>query len=98
MAATTQAKPGTKWLGDVVGSFDGDVWSAPNGVVNITDAQAVIKTFVKAPGAAHVSVTDVHPNLGGVPNNRLVNANDILVVILGFKTNEYPEPDLTICP
>ena len=35
--AATQAKPGVKWWGDIVGTFDGSC-SAPNGVTNIDDA------------------------------------------------------------
>ena len=98
LSAKTQVKPGPLYHGDVVGGFDGAVWTPPNEVVNITDAQAAVLTFLNASNATHVSITDVHPNLEGTPNNRLVNINDVLVIILGFKGQEYPEPDLTLCP
>ena len=101
LAAETQAKPGFLWHGDVVGSFDGENWSGPNGVVNAADFQAVIFTFQdpNAGNATHVSVTDVHPVFfGGPHNNRLVSINDLLVIIKGFQGTEYAEPDLTLCP
>ncbi|MCH9002077.1 MAG: hypothetical protein IIC02_05835 [Planctomycetes bacterium] len=101
LAAETQAKPGFLWHGDVVGSFDGENWSAPNGVVNAADFQAVLFTFQdpNAGNATHVSVTDVHPQFfGGPHNNRITSINDVLVIILGFQGREYPEPDLTLCP
>ncbi len=98
----TQAKPGVKWHGDVVGRFDGpaEAWTAPNANVNIDDAVAGIKTFQQDPvTATHVSVTDVHPVfLGGPHPNGLVNINDVAIIILGFQGFEYAEPDLTQCP
>ena len=89
------------WWGDVVGSFDGFEWTAPNGTVNADDYLSAIKTFIdpNAVNATHVSVTDVHPVfLGGPHNNRLVNINDVLLIIKGFQGEEYAEPDLTQCP
>jgi len=75
LLARTQALPaGSKWFGDVIGTFDpvADQWTAPNGIVAIDDAVAAIKTFqnpsLVGPGcgtppcnATHVSVTDIHP-------------------------------------
>ncbi|MCH8150081.1 MAG: hypothetical protein IH987_19220, partial [Planctomycetes bacterium] len=112
----TQAKPGVKWAGDVVGNFTGpngnppNVWTAPNGTINIDDAVAGIKTLNNptAVNATHLSVTDVHPVLNGVQINLQVNINDVLIIILGFQGAEYgvladpgdpPNiPDLTQCP
>ncbi|MCH9035247.1 MAG: hypothetical protein IID42_12225 [Planctomycetes bacterium] len=45
-----------------------------------------------------MSVTDVHPNLNGEQINLVVNFNDVLVVILGFKGQEYPGPQIERCP
>ncbi|MCH8242545.1 MAG: hypothetical protein IH897_08045 [Planctomycetes bacterium] len=108
MVAETQAKPGIKWHGDCVGFFTGTVWTPPNGVTSIDDAVAAIKTWQNpsnTPGcpappctATHVSVTDVHPNLNGEQINLVVNFNDVLVVILGFKGQEYPGPQIELCP
>ena len=102
----TQAKPGAKWIGDVVGNFSGppnNEWSRPNRVVNADDFVAALKTFQdpKAFNATHLSVTDVHPTQNGVQINRLVNANDIFFIIKGFQGFEYNQnndpTDLTQC-
>ncbi|MCH8149545.1 MAG: right-handed parallel beta-helix repeat-containing protein, partial [Planctomycetes bacterium] len=93
----TQAKPGSKWMGDVVGGFSGpagippNVWAAPNGTVNIDDAVAAIKTFIdpNAVNATHLSVTDIHPVLNGVQMTLLVNINDALIIIAGFQGKTY---------
>jgi|GEM_PF-729686 len=102
--AATQAKPGVKWWGDCVGFFNGTDWTPPQGIVNIDDAVAAIRTFQDPGGvnATHVSVTDVHPNnpalgpLFGVPN-QLVNIDDVFAIILGFQGNPYPGPDIDLC-
>ena len=77
---------GGHWWGDTVGGFDGTEWSPPQGIVNIVDALAVIKTFQHAVGAPHLSVSDIEPQF----INRVVNLNDVLFVILAFKGNPYP--------
>ncbi len=96
----TQAKPGAKWHGDVVGFFDGAVWTPPNGTTSIDDAVSSIKTFQdpNALNATHLSVTDVHPNLNGTTPNLIVSIADVFAIILGFQGQEYPGPDLTQCP
>ena len=98
LEADTQAKPGVKWHGDVVGRFDGDAgaWTEPNANVNIDDAVAGIKTFQQDPVTqAHVSVTDVHPVFVGGPHpNQLTNINDVATIILGFQGKEYAAPDI----
>lgn len=75
-----------KFWGDTVGSFDGNEWSAPQGVVNIDDAVAIIKTFQEEDGAPEVPRTDVEPQ----EPNRLVNINDVLFVIFAFQADPYP--------
>jgi hypothetical protein len=89
-----------------VGSFDavGQVWTAPQGVVNIDDAVAGIKTFqdINAVNATHVSVTDVQPHGDpatpfGTPN-QIVNIADVFGIILGFQSTEYPGFQLGSCP
>ncbi|MCH8149783.1 MAG: hypothetical protein IH987_17660 [Planctomycetes bacterium] len=77
---------GGKFWGDTVGSFDGIEWSAPQGVVNIDDAVAIIKTFQEEDGAPEVPRTDVAPQ----EPNRLVNINDVLFVIFAFQADPYP--------
>ena len=102
LSAETQTKPGAKWHGDAVGFFDGDTntWTAPNLVVNADDFVAAIKTFQdpNASNATHVSVTDMVPNLDGTQINLIVNINDVFSIIKGFQGNEYPGPQIELCP
>ncbi|MCH8149859.1 MAG: DUF4215 domain-containing protein, partial [Planctomycetes bacterium] len=96
LMVSTILKPGDKWWGDTVGNFDSVEWTPPQGTTNIDDAVAAIKTFqggqVVPPGpvppgnVAHLAVTDIHP--GDV--NTIVNANDVLFVILAFQGEPYP--------
>lgn len=99
VGAATQAKPGVKWHGDVVGFFNEVEWTPPQGSVNIDDVVSAIKTF-QDPGAinaTHVSVTDVHPNLSGTQINKTVNFDDAFVIVLGFQGQEYPGADVRLC-
>ncbi|MCH8149814.1 MAG: proprotein convertase P-domain-containing protein, partial [Planctomycetes bacterium] len=100
LAAATQAKPGIKCWGDLVGQFDGKIWGPPNGTVNADDFVAVIKSFVdpNAFNAVHVSLCDLHPAVPPDHPNKLCNGNDILFTILGFQAQEYPGPDIDLCP
>ena len=86
--------PAPKFWGDVVGSFNGTVWTPPQGSTNIDDAVATIEAWQEKPGAPHVSVTDVEPQ----ELNLLVNFNDVLQIILAFKGLEYPFSDPLLCP
>ncbi len=76
-----------KWA-DCVGTFDGVVWSSPQGIVNFEDVTAALLTFSDADAfnATHVSITDVEPQ---TPNH-LVNINDVFTIILAFKGDSYP--------
>ncbi len=96
----TQARPGVKFHGDVVGFFDGMVWTKPNRTTSIDDVVAAIKTFQvpSAFNATHLSVTDVHPNLNGDQINLIVNIGDVFALILAFHGTVYPGSDLTQCP
>ena len=85
MQTIDQPGGGHGW-GDTVGGFDVTEWSPPQGIVNINDALATIKTFQQAAGAPHLSVSDIEPQF----INRVVNINDVLFVILAFKGNAYP--------
>ena len=99
LVAATQAKPGNKWHGDVVGFFNGTEWTPPNGAANIDDTVAAIKNFQdpSAFNATHLSVTDLYPNLNGSQINLLVNFADVLMTILGFMGFEYPGMQLELC-
>ncbi len=109
----TAEKPGSKWYGDVVGSFTGgtpplglppNVWTEPNLNVNADDFVAAIKTFQNAVAinATHVSRTDVEPLQNGDQINLLVQIADVLAIIKGFQGDTYNQtqggPDLAQCP
>jgi len=102
LAAMTQAKPGDKWWGDCVGSFDTDTntWTPPQGTTNIDDALAGIFTFQdpNALNATHLSVVDVHPVMPPGHPNQLININDVFQIILGFQGKEYAGFAIDLCP
>ena len=104
----TQAKPGEKWYGDIIGGFDGEEWSGPNGIASFDDAFAAVLTFknpTATPGcdsppcnATHTSVSDVSPHLSPDSPNQVVNINDVFEIIKGFKGFDFRGTDLTQCP
>ena len=75
-----------KFWGDIVGDFNGVYWEGPNGTTNINDALAIHFTFQQRPNAPHFTRTDV----ASQEPNRVVNANDLLFVLLAFKGEPYP--------
>ncbi|MCH7994726.1 MAG: right-handed parallel beta-helix repeat-containing protein, partial [Planctomycetes bacterium] len=77
---------GGNFWADTVGFFDGTQWTPPQGVTNIDDAVAAIRSFQAADGAPHVSVTDVEPQ----HLNRVVNIADVLQIVRAFQGNRYP--------
>ncbi|MCH7995017.1 MAG: hypothetical protein IIB57_11320 [Planctomycetes bacterium] len=80
-----QPSDGNFW-GDTVGAFNGAEWSPSQGVPNIDDAVAVIKTWQQADGSPPSTVTDVEPQF----INKVVNINDVFFVILAFQGDPYP--------
>ena len=104
LVVQTQAKPGAKFWGDAVGSFEDGEWTPPQGVVSFEDVVAAIKTFQdpNAFNATHVSVTDVHPNrpdLGGIsvhPNIQ-VNIDDVFQFVRCFQGEAYLGGQLELC-
>ena len=112
LVAETQARPAdSKWWGDAVGNFSGEkgnppnVWTAPQGVTNFDDVTASLKTFINpaAVNATHTSITDIHPNRPTLlppanQINKLVNTDDIFNFIKAFQGDEYPGPEIELCP
>lgn len=107
LVVSTIAKPEGKFWADVVGSFDGSVWSAPNTLVNVDDVSAVLK-FLSLKPAPHITVLDL---AGSAPTftNFIINASDLGLILQGFTGKEYPPPpylvegyppdgDVTNCP
>ena len=89
----TIEKPQGKFWADVVGSFNGAIWSAPNGLVGVDDVLAVIK-FLSLKPAPHVTVLDL---VGGPPTflNFDVNATDLQMVLVAFGGKTWPPVALT---
>ena len=92
--ASTIAQPPPKYWGDVVGSFTGTVWTAPNGVVNMDDVLSAVQRFQQLASAPPLTWVDVD---GEVPNT-VVNMTDIQQVVQGFKGEPYPFSDPAGCP
>ena len=82
----TTAQPVDKFWGDIVGFFNGVYWTPAQGVVNVDDVFATIRSFQQADGAPEIPRTDVHPR----EPNRVVNFNDVLFVVFAFQGDYYP--------
>ena len=85
----TQVFPGGgKCWGDCVGAWDtiNEVWTAPNGVINMDDIMAAVFGFQSAPNAPHRLWVEVAP----VGPDMVLNFTDILFLVSCFKGNPYP--------
>ena len=107
LVVATIEQPQGKFWGDIVGSFDGIAWSAPNGLVGVSDVQAMIK-FLSLKPAPHITVVDL---VGSSPTfvNTDVTATDLLILIKAFLADPFPpvvlvkggypaNGDVTQCP
>ena len=107
LVVTTIEKPEGKFWGDIVGNFDGVVWSAPNGLVGVDDVNAMIK-FLGLKLAPHITVVDL---VGSAPTfvNFDANATDLQMVLEAFGGGTWPplsvtgvgypaDGDVTQCP
>ncbi|MCH8148577.1 MAG: beta-propeller fold lactonase family protein, partial [Planctomycetes bacterium] len=90
----TIGKPGIKYWGDCIGSFDGDTWSGPDDVTNFVDVQAGILAFVAGPGAPPLTWLDIEPDTP----NRANNFADVRRIVQAFRAEAYPFPDPSDCP
>jgi len=89
----TIVKPSGKFWADVVGSFDGSTWTAPNFLVNVDDVVAWVK-FATLKPAPHITVLD----LGGEVPNFQINATDLQLILAGFSNKPYPPPSFVDNP
>ncbi len=89
----TIARPGVKYWADIVGDFSG-TWNQPNGVVNMSDIQAILQSFSGSETAPHLTWADLD---GEVPN-KIVNMTDVQQGVAGFKGEPYPFSDPADCP
>ncbi|MHC4695302.1 MAG: matrixin family metalloprotease [Planctomycetota bacterium] len=95
LEVATIHKPGTKHYGDVVGNGTGDYpplpgFTPPNGVVNVTDVQAVLLS-IQGPlsPSAHTTWVDLHGLGDGVPPNFILNVSDLQRVLWGIDGQQY---------
>jgi len=71
----TIPKPDLYW-GDTVGQSYGTFWTGPQGVVNVTDLQALLLA-IQDLGGPHPSWVDVHGLGPGSPPNFILNVADV---------------------
>ncbi len=93
LTVNTIAKPGVKYWGDVVGGFNG-TWEPPNGVVNMSDIQAILQAFSGLETAPHLTWVDLDAE---VPN-KIVNMTDVQRCVSAFKGEPYPFSAPADCP
>ncbi len=89
----TVSKPAPKNWADCVGDYS-TTWSAPNGVVNISDVMAILQAFQFAPSAPPIPWVDLDPE---VPNG-IVNMTDVQQAVSAFKGMAYPFSSPADCP
>ncbi|MCH8148498.1 MAG: hypothetical protein IH987_10975, partial [Planctomycetes bacterium] len=87
-------RPAPKFWADCVGQFNGTNWTPPQGVTNIDDAVAAIKTWQRAGSEAHLSWVDVDDE----QVNHIMNINDVFMIIQGLKGLPYPYSCPENCP
>lgn len=87
---STVGKPRAKLWGDLVGSFDGIGWTAPNGLVDLDDVMAMVN-YLSGKPAPHITVVEI---AGDAPTfvNFVVNATDLALAVQGFEGESYPPP------
>ena len=84
-ASPTGAGQTSLW-GDIVGPFEGGVWTAPDGIIDIVDMLAVVEAFEGQPTAPPMELVDLYPC---VPDN-LIDIMDIVQVVDAFGGDPYP--------
>ncbi len=72
-------------FGDLVGSFAGGAWSAPEGFVTASDIVAVVQKFQLIVSAPHISRVDTDAK---IPNG-LIASNDILREVIAFASGDF---------
>ncbi|MFQ5591743.1 MAG: M6 family metalloprotease domain-containing protein [Phycisphaerae bacterium] len=95
LVVATIRRPGARFYGDTVGQGTGDLpplpgFTAPNGVVNVTDVQAYILTAQGSSSpSAHTTWVDLHGLGDGTPPNFILNVSDLQRIKFGFEGREY---------
>ncbi|UCE61485.1 MAG: hypothetical protein JSU63_06995, partial [Phycisphaerales bacterium] len=79
----TIEKPVDKYHGDIVGISIGDIYTAPQGIVNITDVQALLQCIEGMATAPHWTWCDLHGLGTGSPPNAIMNVSDLQQILKG---------------
>ncbi len=99
---STIAKPTSKHYGDVVGGLTSDGWTFPQGVVNVTDVQAVVLARQGASTKPHTTWVDIFGPVEGAAPDGVITCDDIQRTAFGFEGDPYtsaPEQrDPSACP
>jgi hypothetical protein len=104
LEVATIRRPNPRYCGDVVGMGTGDLppalgFTAPNGVVNVTDVQAFILT-VKGDltPSTHTTWVDLHGLGDGSPPNFILNVSDLQQILFGIKGQQYTDSPENLDP
>jgi hypothetical protein len=104
LLVNTIRNPGDRHYGDTVGTGTGDLpplpgFTPPNGVVNVSDAQAFILT-VQGPltPSTHPVWVDLHGSGVGYPPDFLLNVSDLQRVLFGLAGQTYTDSPGQLTP
>ncbi len=75
----------SRQFGDVVGALVAGAWTAPDGIVTVSDITSVVQKFQLLTSAPHISRID---NDGKTPNGILAS-NDILRAVIAFAGGDF---------
>ena len=89
LTISTIDKPTNKHYGDVVGGLTAGGWTFPQGVVNVTDIQAVLLAQQGAVTAPHTTWADLFGPVQGAAPDGLITADDIQRAIFAFEGDAY---------
>ncbi len=94
LALPATPRPTPKWWADCVGGFAVSAWTPADGLVNMSDLQAVVQYFGGAATSPHLTWVDVDPQ---TPNT-VVNMTDVQRVVNAFSGLTYPFSAPAACP
>lgn len=84
-------RPIPRFWCDTVGSLVGVQWTAPQGVVNVSDYQAALQCFLGAATAPPLTWVDVQSvNVADSCVNDICNIADVFLILKGFQGDPYP--------
>jgi hypothetical protein len=78
----------TAIYGDIVGSFVGGAWTAPNGIIDAQDFVAIIEAFEHAATAPPLTRSDLWP----CTPDGIIDVQDFVRLVDAFQGDPYPCP------